>query len=337
MSIDIFNPPISKVSKDMAGKTFLIYGTNRTGKTKQATRFDKPVYLAFEAGLNGIAGVPFFPMKNWSDFVEFIKAITPNNKDTLAKVHEMYQTIIVDEASIIGQLCSDYVCETKGADTLASGNNGFGLWKEYSQTFETQLRKLTLAGFTVVFIAHEGTRKFFDEKGQPYEKIYPAGDKRIIDPICNAVDFIIYLGVNGVDPETGKEVYSSAYLTNTREYHAGSRFDYCTPYIPVFTAENLKAAITDAVAAEENASGINAVTYEEQKKLNNPDVKEPTYDELVESIRKIAMKMTEDGKKSQYMAVVEQHLGKDKGVMDTTPAQTQVLKLILMDLQDFAA
>ena len=104
------------------------------------------------------------------------------------------------------------------------------------------------------------------------------------------------------------------------------------------TAENLKAAIADAVSGQKkNASGINAVTYEEQKKLNNPDVKEPTYDELVDAIRKIAMKMTEDGKKSQYMAVVEQHLGKDKGVMDTTPAQTQVLKLILMDLQDFAA
>ena len=66
MAIDLFNPPVSKVSMDMAGKTFLIYGTNRTGKTKQATRFEKPVYLAFESGLNGISGVAFFTMTEWS-------------------------------------------------------------------------------------------------------------------------------------------------------------------------------------------------------------------------------------------------------------------------------
>lgn len=337
MAIDLLNPPVSKVSMDMAGKTFLIYGTNRTGKTKQATRFEKPVYLAFESGLNGISGVPFFTMTEWSDFVDFNRQITTKNAEKRAQIKQMYQTIIIDEASIIGQLCTNYVCQKYGVDRIADGNKGYGLWKEYSEAFETQLRKLSLAGFTVVFIAHEGTRTYKDTNGEEYTKIYPAGDKRIIDPICNLVDFIIYLGVNGMDPETGKEIPSSAYLTNTNEYHAGSRFEYCPPMIKEFSAENLKAAVEEAVRMQEENTGIKAVTYAEQQAIAVPKKKEATYEELVEEIKAIAIRMNAEGRAADYTSIVETHLGKGNGVMNTTPDQKQILKMILMDLQEVVA
>lgn len=328
MAIDIFTPQISTLSYDLSGKTILVYGTNRTGKTKQLTRLPKPCYLAFEAGINGIAGVPFFPVRKWSDFVQFVKQLT--NTKNFERAKEMYQTIILDEASIMGGLCSEFVCEKYGVNRLNEGNKGYGLWKEYSQEFEKQLRLLTSVGFTVCFIAHEGTRDFKDENGEEYSKIYPAGDKRIIDPICNLVDIIAYASVNGAD-DNGNEIKSSLYITNTRKYHAGSRFDYLTGYLKEFTAENLQTAIADAIKKQEEVEGIKAVDFRTQS--NGYKTTEKTYDELKNDIRTIAEKMFKEEKGGQYKAVVEDYLGKGHGVQDTDASQQQLLELILADLE----
>lgn len=43
--LDIFNPAISSVSKGLEGKVITITGSNNLGKTKQATRMEKPFYL----------------------------------------------------------------------------------------------------------------------------------------------------------------------------------------------------------------------------------------------------------------------------------------------------
>jgi hypothetical protein len=328
MALDIFSPQISVLSYDLSGKTILVYGTNRVGKTRQLTRLPKPCYLAFEAGINGIAGVPFFPMRKWSDYVQFVKQIT--NDKNISKAKEIYQTIILDEASIMGRLCTEFVCEKHGVDSIREGNKGYGLWKEYSDEFGKWLNLLTSVGFTVAFIAHEGTRDFTDENGEEYSKIYPAGDKRIIDPICNLVDIISYAAVNGTDDD-GNEIKSSLFLTNTRKYHAGSRFDYLTGHIPEFTAENLQAEIAEAIKKQEEAEGIQAVDYETQ--AQSLKSVEKTYAELKEDIKSIAEEMFANKQGDTYKSIVEEHLGKGKGVQDTDSSQRQLLELILADLQ----
>ncbi len=44
--------------------------------------------------------------------------------------------------------------------------------------------------------------------------------------------------------------------------------------------------------------------------------------------------MYEEGKADQYKQIVENQLGKGKGVQDTDASQTQLLELILSDLQE---
>lgn len=329
MPIDIFAPQISTLSYDLSGKTILVYGTNRTGKTKQLTRLPKPCYLAFEPGINGIANIPFFPMRKWSDFVQFVKQIS--NEKNAERVKEMYQTVIADEASVMGRLCRNFVCEKYGVERIRDGNDGFGLWQEYSDEFQKQLSLLTSCGFTVAFIAHEGTRDFKDENGEEYSKIYPAGDKRIIDPLCDLVDIIAYAAVNGTD-ESGNEIRSSLFMTNTRKYHAGSRYDFLVGYLKEFTAENLQAAISDAIKKQEEADGVKAVDFQTQAAAYKGD--EKTYEDLKTEIRTIAEKMFSDGKGGKYKAVVEEHLGKGHGVQDTDASQKQLLELIVADLKN---
>ena len=73
---DFANPPVSQITDDLAGVALLLWGGNGVGKTPVACGMPKPYYLAFEGGLTGISGVPFFPVKSWKDFLKFVKWAT---------------------------------------------------------------------------------------------------------------------------------------------------------------------------------------------------------------------------------------------------------------------
>ena len=328
MSLDIFNPVVSTVSYDMQGKTFLVYGSNRTGKTAQACHFPKPYYLAFEKGINGIAGVPFAPIQKWSDFVKINKQLT--NPKTLEQAKQLYQTVIFDTVQAAALMCEDFICQLYGVNRIKDGNSGYGLYKEYANEFARQINLLTSVGYTVIFISHETTRTFRDENGEEYEKIYPAGDKRSIDPICDLVDIIGYAAVNGLD-ENGNEIKSSLYLKNTKKYHAGSRFHYLTGYIEEFTAENLQKAVAEAVKKQEEIEGIKTVDFQTQNQQYANE--ELTFEELQQSIKEIAIKLNEAGRMDEYQEIVDNYLGVGKRVSEATKKQRQQLELILNDLQ----
>jgi hypothetical protein len=328
MSLDIFNPVISTVSHDMAGKTILVYGSNRTGKTKQLTRLPKPYYLAFEKGINGIAGIPFAPIQKWSDFVKINKQLT--NPKTLEQAKQLYQTIVFDTAQAAGLMCEDFICQQYGVNRIKDGNNGYGLYREYATEFAKQINLLTSVGYTIAFISHEATRDFTDENGEEYTKIYPAGDKRVIDPICDLVDIIAYASVNGLDEE-GNEIKSSLYMVNTKKYHAGSRFDYLPPYLKEFTAENLQNAIAEAIKKQEEADGIKTVDYAQfQKQYKTESL---SFEQLQEKIRDIAIKLNEADRVEEYKDIVESHLGIGARVSEATKKQIQQMELILADLE----
>src|SRR5690606_38030576 len=127
-------------------------GGNALGKTKQATRMEKPFYLGFEKGIRAIAGIPYLPINGWNDFLKINRQLT--NPKTLDKVKEMYKTIIFDEVYTSALYCQDYLCKVHGVNSIGEGNNGYGLWKEYEKEYWTQLDKLLNSGFTIVFISH---------------------------------------------------------------------------------------------------------------------------------------------------------------------------------------
>lgn len=276
MAIDIFNPQVSVVAKGLEGKVITIYGSNNLGKTKQSTRMKKPLYLPFEKGLNAIAGVQFMPINSWADFKKVNKQLTKNAE----KAKEMYQTIIVDEVDAFAKYATRYVCEQYDVERIKDGNDGFGLWKEYETEVWEEINKLIGVGFTVIFIAHAAE----DKKG----KVYPKGDKRVLAPVIDNSDIVLYLSSNGVD-EDRKVIKSSAWLAETEEHFARSRFDYIDTYLPEFTAENLEKAIIEAVERQEQAEGIVAVTYEEQKQNNASE--ELDFNSLMDQIKEIGMKL----------------------------------------------
>ncbi|AZJ44221.1 ATP-binding protein [Bacillus velezensis] len=319
MAIDIFNPQVSVVAKGLEGKVITIYGSNNLGKTKQSTRMKKPLYLPFEKGLNAIAGVQFMATNSWADFKKVNKQLTKNAE----KAKEMYQTIIVDEVDAFAKYATRYVCEQYDVERIKDGNDGFGLWKEYETEVWEEINKLIGVGFTVIFIAHAAE----DKKG----KVYPKGDKRVLAPVIDNSDIVLYLSSNGVD-EDRKVIKSSAWLAETDEHFARSRFDYIDTYLPEFTAENLEKAIIQAVERQEKAEGIVAVTYEEQKQNNASE--ELDYDSLMEQIKEVGIKLNEEGRLEEVNEITEKHLGKGVKVTECSRKQVNVMSVILDDLKD---
>ena len=259
--LDIFKPLKSSVVKDIEGKLILIYGTNRTGKTSNAVTAPSPLVVAFERGLNAIDGIPYAPISEWSQWIDVVKQLTGPRA---AEAKELYKTIIVDGVDAMGDLAATYVCNMFGATSIGSGNRGYGLWREYSAEINRQLRKITNAGYTVIFLAHDGTRELLDEKGVKYDKIYPRGDKRVVDPICDLCDFICYAQAQPCD-EKGEPVNSTLHIKGSRAYHAGSRFPNIVPSIPNWTMGKLRAAIGEAISKTEKASASGGKTLEEVK------------------------------------------------------------------------
>ena len=327
---DIMNPKISKVVAGIEGKCILVHSNERkVGKTYQACKMPNPFYLRFEQGINAISGIPYADLTSWSDFKKVNKKLT--NPKTLDEVKKLYSCIIFDTIDVAIKWCEQYVCASQGVTRLNDGNSGYGLWKEYENEWFNEINKLTNAGYCCYFIAHSEEKKQHDPTtGQEYTQMCPKGDKRTIDLVLDLVDFIGYIRGNGFD-ENGNEIPSSIYFANTKDFMAGTRFEYMPKVISPYTAENLQKAIKEAVAKKEKEDGTKAVSFDEHKK-DETRVK-MTYEELIDAIKPIITKLWSKHQ-SDIKDILEQYLGEGVKLNDTTKKQTPQLEMVLSDLQD---
>lgn len=327
VNVDIFNPQKTVIAKGLEGKSFLVYGSNSLGKTAQCVRMSKPFVIATESGLNATVGVAYNRVNTWADFKKLVKQFT--SKATVDKARELYDTIIIDELYASALLCQDYIQTVIGGGALTLGDTVEGgkvnLYQAYEKEFFKMVNTLLSCNYTVVFIGHE------QEKDG---KMYPKGDKRSVDPVKDFVDYVIYLKSNGVDDE-GRVIPSSAYLAETSEFFARSRFDTTPTYLPVWSAEALEEAVNIGIEGKEKESGVKAVSYEEQKAQNTSVSYD--YDEVMDQLQEVGQKFAGAGKMDELTEIVEETLGRGKKVSECTKKQLDAMVIILDNLQDRAA
>ena len=75
MAIDIFSIQPTVVSRDLNGKSFLIYGDKKSGKTSTAVKFPDPLLIAFEKGYNMLSGVMAQPVNKWTEALTIKKQL----------------------------------------------------------------------------------------------------------------------------------------------------------------------------------------------------------------------------------------------------------------------
>lgn len=313
---------VSRVSEDLRGKVIVLYGGNNVGKTTQAAKFKNPIFLPVEKGLNATNGAMALKTSNWSDLKKNAKKLASKDFVDLLKSGEQI-TIVIDGIERIGTYCKNYLCAKYDVNTIGEANKGFGAWEEYDNLVWTWVDGIIGLGYTVVFIGHE---KMSKDK----EKFIIAGDERNIKPIRDNADIVCYIKSNGID-ENGKVVKSSAYLAETDEYFARTRFTYMDTEITPFTAENLEKTVIEGIKKQNKAEGFEAVSFEEQQKVYGDD--EENYDDVVQQLKDLYIKMKDHDMIDSYAEIVKEHLGEDTKVSETTPKQLEALLCIRDDIQ----
>ena len=105
--IDIFNLKPSVISRDLSGKSFLIYGTRKSGKTSNAVKFPKPLVMGFEKGWNMLSGVYGQPINKWSEALKVKKQLLSdvNKVEKGEKPETTFKTVVVDTADLAYMMC----------------------------------------------------------------------------------------------------------------------------------------------------------------------------------------------------------------------------------------
>jgi hypothetical protein len=194
--------------------------------------------MNFEQGTNALAGIKSMPIMKWTDAKKVLSELRQ------PKAREVYDSIVVDTASIAWQLCEKYICQREGVDSIRDVPWGQG-WTMLKTEFSEFWREITLLGFGILFIAHskEKPTEMRDEEGNALSAVCPDLPNQAYTIINSIVDIIGYLQVQ-MNPDGTSERY--LYTRSTPTVFAGSRYQYLKPKIK-FGYQELVDAIGDAI------------------------------------------------------------------------------------------
>ena len=327
--IDIFSLEPSKISRDLKGKFLLIYGQPKTGKSTFGSQLPRSLFLNFEQGTNALAGIRSVPILRWSDFR---KVLTQLRKP---QAREMYDSIVVDTASIAWQLCEKYICQRESVDSIREIPWGQG-WGMLRNEFSECWREITLLGFGILFIAHsrEKPTEMRDEEGNEITAVAPDLPNQCYQIVNSIVDIIGYLQVQMNNDGTSERYL---YTRSTPTVFAGSRYQYLAPKIK-FGYQELVDAIGDAIdqAVEKDGAEVTDHTVIAQ-------IKARPFNEIMEEAKAIWQAYineaeTEEAKEQHFNIakdVIKRVFGTETfKLSQAVPSQSDLVELFIDEMKE---
>lgn len=318
---DILNIQPNKVNATLSGKTLLVYGKNKVGKTTFCTKeLPKPLLCAFEKGYNAIPGIKAIDITKWTQFKQVVKQLdTPAAK-------EMYNTIIIDTVDIMASLCESFVCQQAGVNNLS--DVAFGrLYGEYSREMTNVLRKITMMGYGLAFIAQEDIKIVKDDKGDEIEKLQPMLDKRALKIVNAIVDFILYIGQEWDEQGNNNRFF---YTRNTPFITAGSRFGEMSAKIPF----SYEALIQEVQRAIEKNTGGDSSLFTNEKVEYKEEIKRPFAETMAEAGQIWAQFPKTPEWNDRKMKVVEEYFGQPIKLSTAVESQQDLVESVIDDLKN---
>ena len=327
--IDIFSIEPSRVSRDLKGKFLLIYGQPKTGKSTFGSQLPRSLFLNFEQGTNALSGIKSVPILRWSDFK---KVLTQLRKP---QAREIYDSIVVDTASIAWQLCEKYICQREAVDSIRDVPWGQG-WSMLRNEFSECWREITLLGFGILFIAHSKDKptEMRDEEGNPITAVAPDLPNQCYTIINSIVDIIGYIQVQ-MNTDGTSERY--LYTRSTPTVFAGSRYQYLAPKIK-FGYKELVNAIGDAIdkAVEYDGAEVTDQTVIAQ-------IKDRPFTEIMDEAKEIWVnylaQASNEEEKEQHLNIMKDIIKKVFGTEEfklssAVPSQADLVELFISEVKD---
>ena len=276
-----------------------------------------------------MAGIRGVPILRWTDF----KKVLSQLRKPQAK--EMYDSIVVDTASIAWQLCEQYICQRESVDNLRDIPWGQG-WGMVKNEFSECWREITLLGFGILFIAHSKDKptEMKDEDGNSITAVAPDLPNNAYTIINSIVDIIGYLQVQMNNDGTSERYL---YTRSTPTVFAGSRYQYLAPKIK-FGYKELVDAIGDAIDKSVELDGAQVTDNTEFAQIKSRPVQE-----VMEEAKDIWMtyleQATTDEEKDQRLNIMRDIVKKVFGTEDfklsqAVPSQTDLVELFVDEMKD---
>jgi hypothetical protein len=325
--IDIFSLEPSKISRDLKGKFLLIYGQPKTGKSTFGSQLPRALFMNFEQGTNALAGIRSAPILRWTD----AKKVLTQLRKPQAK--EMYDSIVVDTASIAWQLCEKYICQRENVDSIRDVPWGQG-WNMLKTEFSEFWREITLLGFGILFIAHSKDKptEMRNEDGEAITAVCPDLPNQCYTIINSIVDIIGYLQVQ-MNPDGTSERY--LYTRSTPYVFAGSRYQYLAPKIK-FGYQELVDAIGEAIDKAVELDGAQVTDHTEIAQI-----KDRPFTEVMAEAKAIWIKYLELGgeeNKDQHLMIMKDIIKKVFGSEDfklsqAVPSQSSLVEYFIDEVK----
>ena len=327
-NIDIFSLEPSKISRDLKGKFLLIYGQPKTGKSTFGSQLPRALFMNFEQGTNALAGIKSQPILRWTD----AKKVLTQLRQPQAK--EIFDTIVVDTASIAWQLCEKYICQRENVDSIRDVPWGQG-WNMLKQEFSEFWREITLLGFGILFIAHSKDKptEMRNEDGEAITAVCPDLPNQCYTIINSIVDIIGYLSVQ-MNPDGTSERF--LYTRSTPTIFAGSRYQYLAPKIK-FGYQELVDAIGDAIDMAVEKDGAEVTDHTEMAQI-----KDRPFQEVMAEAKEVWIKYLDTGgeqeEKDQHLAIMKDIIKRVFGSEDfklsqAVPSQSSLVEYFIDEVK----
>lgn len=332
MAFDLKSIKPHKVSRDLTGKSFLIYGDRKVGKTTCASRFPKSLILAFEKGYDELDDVNAQPINSWKEALEIKKALLLEAKEEReGKGERTFITVCVDTVDLAYDMCEAYILMKEGVDYLDETEKMRG-YRATSREYDKFFQEIVKAGYTLVCISHSTTKQV-KENGKKYDRTIPTLPDRGFLVVSRLVDVCAYATFED-EPEDPLNPKRYLILRGSKELEAGCR----NPYLPSrieFSYESLRDAYVNAI---DKMQAEKPGSVKDERENNYADTTpKANFNETMASIKACAVALHNADKMNEYNKVVAEYLGKNRNVKDCTEDQIDIMLLILDDLKDYIA
>jgi len=247
----------------------------------------------------------------------------------------MYDSIVVDTASIAWQLCEKYICQREGVDSIRDIPWGQG-WGMLRNEFSECWREITLLGFGILFIAHSKDKptEMRDENGEAITAVAPDLPNQCYTIINSIVDIIGYLQVQMNNDGTSERFL---YTRSTPTVFAGSRYQYLAPKIK-FGYQELVDAIGDAIDMAVEKDGAEVTDHTEMRQ-----VKARPFQEVINDARNVweayLGSAATDEEKEQHLNVMRDVIRRVFGSDDfklsaAVPSQAELVELFVDEMKE---
>ncbi len=320
---NILNLQPNKISTDLTSYNFLLYSTPGIGKTTFAKEMfpEKSLFLGFEMGGKGIPGIISVAVPNYYTFLQYVDQLDTD------EAREVYDTLIIDTTTKVGDIIEEYILSMFGKDTLGEAKSHGGAYPLINRYYNLAFNRLKARGYNFVYICHAKAEDIKNSKNEVIgQKFIPKMSDRINGLIEPEVDYVFFL--------TKDNNNNRIMVTDTTPKNVGKQRTNLPVVLPL-DIEKFKEEFNKGVLEK----GGDMVTNEKAKTtvIEHKDA-ERDYKEVVVEIKDLGRQLVDIDKGAEATAIVNNRLGQDNnGIQRTLDQMTQeniqMLETVVFDLK----